>query len=831
MSEPLAPARAHRVADGRPADVQIVDTPTVRVHHPSDLLALVLSCLAVGGVMLLAVYARGTTVGVAQDVQGFSSLLRRILILPVAVLGGLVTLVVPVAVLTELAVRRLGRQVLEVVAAAVLGLVLGAAVLAAVSRFGSADLVRGLSVIRGGGWVLSIPASLATLAGLLTAAGPRGRRRTVAWSWNLVWVSLGIVLVTGQVSLPGAAVALLVGRVAGLGVRFGSGVRSERAYGPALVAGIRRAGFDPTRLIRVAEPDDGAGARPARARGGADAAAVAITRASDNRVYELDTAAGERLSVVVLDGDRQVVGALSRLWRSWRLRGIEGRSFVSLRQAAERAALLAYAARAAGVRTPALLAVAEAQDSMLLVQERPGRAVPARDLAATDLTDQLLRAVWAQLALAHAAGIAHRALTSDTVLVEDGGGQPVVWLTGWDSGDVASSELARRMDLTQMVALLAVRVGAARALESAAAVLPASDIATIGPLLQTVALPRRTREEMRAHREVLAELRSALVERLPEADVEPERLVRFGARTLATLILPVVAVIVVLTTINVNQITSALATSDWRWSGVAFALGLLTFLGAALAFVAFSPVRLALRTTTLVQAAGAFVALAAPAGIGPAALNLRMLTKRGVTTSLAVATVALVQVSQFVVTIVLLLILSVASGTNDASLFAPSPATLVTIGAVAALLAASLLVPAVRGWVVRRTLPTIRQTGPRLIEVAGQPRKVAVAIGGNVLMTMGYVLAFDASLAAFGQKLSLVQVALVYLVGNAAGAAVPTPGGIGTIEVALIGGLTAAGLNPGVAASVAILFRVLTYWLRIPIGGAAMRFLQRTGEL
>ncbi|HEY8719090.1 flippase-like domain-containing protein [Pengzhenrongella sp.] len=816
-------------------DVEIVDSPTVRVHHPSDLLGLVLSTIGIAIVMLLAVYAHGTTAGVAADVQGFSSLLRRVLVLPVAVLEGVVTLVAPIAVLTELSLRRLGRQILEVIAAAVAGLLLCAIVLVAVAKFGSDDLVRGLSVLRNGGWALSIPASLATVAGLLTTAGPRARRRTVAWSWNLLWVSLGVVLVTGQVSLPGAAVALLIGRVAGMGVRYLSGVQSERAYGAALVEGIRRAGLDPVRLVRVEESTEPSGGIVRAVRGGqrpgTAAAAVALTRSSDNRIYELTTDDGEQRTLVVLDGDRQVLGALSRLWRSLRLRGIEGRSFVSLRQAAERAALLAYAARAAGVRTPQLLAVAEADDSMLLVQEHPGGAVPLRDLTPDQLTDELLHEIWTQLRLAHDAGITHRALTSDTILVEHLLGRPVVWLTGWESGDVASSELARRMDLTQLVALLAVRVGAARALESATAVLPEDDIATIGPLLQTIALPRRTREEMRAHKEVLAELRSALVERLPEADVEPERLVRFGARTVLTVLLPLVAVIVVLGTINVDQITSALATSDWRWSVAAFGFGLLTFLGAALSFVAFSPVRLPLWPATMVQTAGAFVALAAPAGIGPAALNLRMLTKRGVTTSLAVATIALVQVSQFVVTIGLLLVLSVVSGTNEASMFAPSPAMLITIGAVATLVAGALLIPAVRTWFVRKTMPTVRQTWPRLIEVVGQPGKVAVAIAGNVTMTMGYVLAFDACLAAFGQQLSLVQVALVYLVGNAAGAAVPTPGGIGTIEVALITGLTASGLNPGVAASVAILFRVLTYWLRIPIGWGAMRVMQRRGEL
>ena len=814
---PSSPRRGPSVCD-----VEIVDTPTVRVHHPADLLGLVVSTLGIAVVMLIAVYARGTAVGVAQDVQAVNSLLRGILVVPVTVLEGLVTIVAPVAVLAELATRRLWRQVLEVTAAGVGALVLSALVIAAVGAFGSPDLVRGLSVLRLAQWTLSIPASFAMLSGLLTTAGPRARRRTVAWSWNLAWVSLAIILITGQVSLPGAAVALLIGRVAGLGVRYLSGVRSERAYGSALVDGIRRAGFRPARLVRVDQTDE-----PSTTR----SPALAMTGSADDRVYDLTTTDGEHRSVVVLDGDRQVLGALSRLWRSLRLRGIEGRSLVSLRQAAERAALLKYAAGAAGVRTPALLAIAEAGDSMLFIQDLPSGPVPLRDLDATALTDDVLRAIWGQLRLAHDAGIAHRALTSDSILVEDLLGTPLVWLTGWDSGDVASSEFARRMDLTQMVALLAVRVGAVRALESAAAVLPEQDIVTIGPMLQTLALPRRTREEVRAQPEVLAELRSSLVERLPEADIVPERLVRFGARTLVTLILSVVAGLVVLATINVTEITSALATSDWRWSLVAFALGLVTFVGAALAFVAFSPVKLTLRTAVLVATAGAFVALATPAGIGPAALNLRMLVKRGVSASLAVATVALVQVSQFSVTIVLLLILSLTSRASDTAQFTPSLTGLIVVGLVVAFVAGSLLVPSVRQWVVRKTLPTVRQTWPRLTEVAGQPGKVALALSGNALMTMGWVLAFDASLVAFGQHLSLVQVALVFLVGNAAGAAVPTPGGIGTIEVALIGGLTASGINPGVAASVTILFRVLTYWLQIPIGWVSMRYLLRKGSL
>ncbi|WHP16272.1 flippase-like domain-containing protein [Cellulomonas sp. ES6] len=806
----------------------VVDSPEVRVHHPGDLLGVVASVLGAVAVMVLATYAHNTTSGVAEDVQGFSALLRQILIVPVALLETVVTFVVPVAVLAELALRRLGRQMIEASVAAILAVLVTSASAWLIENLGSDQLVNGLSVRLRGELTLTVPGYIALIAGLLTATGPRTRRRTVAWSWNLVWVAVGIMVITAGVSLPGVAVALLIGRASGLAVRYVSGARSERAYGASLVAGVRRAGWQPRQLVRV-PAEDGAPAGDGPLPG--TPAARALVRNADHRVYEMTTTDGRLLDVVVLDGDRQVVGFLSRLWRSLRLRGIDGRSVVSLRQAAERAALLSYSATAAGVRTPRLRGVAEAESSMILVQDRVAAATPLADLDPERITDDVLEEIWAQLGTAHEAGLAHRALTSDVVLVDDRGEEPRVWLVGWELGDVASSELAQRLDRTQMVALLALRVGPARALESAVAVLPEADIAVIGPLLQTVTLPRRTREELRAHKEVLAELRSALVARLPEADVEPVQLIRFGARTVLTILLTTAAVIIVLTSINLQTILDALRTTDWRLSVLAFALGMTTLFGAALSLVAFSPVKLSLWRASVAQSAATFVALAAPAGIGPAALNLRLLTRRGTSASLATATVALVQVAQFLVTMLLLLGLSVASGTNQLERFTVSPTVIIAIGVLAALVASALLVPRVRQWVAAKTLPTLQQTWPRLIEVVGQPSRLALGLAGNVLTTFGYVLAFEVCLRAFGQELSLVQAAIVFLAGNTAGSVAPTPGGIGTTEIALAASLTVVGVNPGVATSVAVLFRVLTYWLRIPVGWASMRYLQRVGEL
>lgn len=820
--------------------VRIVDTPTARVHHPADLVGVVLAVLGIAVVLVLAVYAQGTTTGITEDVQGFAVIVRRLLFIPVAVLEGLITFVAPLAVLTELTLRRLPRHAFEAVGAAVVGTLLALLAIWLIGSFGTVELRSAFSVWAAGGREVSIPALLTGTAALLTAAGSRGRRRTLPWSWNLLWLGLGIAVITGLVALPGALLTVLIGRTTGLTVRYLSGVQSERAYGASLVAGLHRAGFVPTALVRVADLGSD---QPQEDSLAADMAAVALTRAGDHRVYAMRTAAGERRDVVVLDGDRQVMGVLTRLWRSLRLRGIEGRGVVSLRQAAERAALLMHAAWTAGVCTPRLLGIAEAEDSMMLVQEHADGAVPLRDLPVTELTDDVLDAVWEQLRTAHDAGLAHRALTADVVLVDRlgtactrpdhaPGPGPAAMLTGWEQGDVASSDLARRMDVAQLLAVLAVRVGADRAVDSAARVLPDTDLATTGPLLQGIALPRVTREEARERPGLLGDVRRALLARLPEADVEPERIVRFGARTVLMITLAFVAFVIVVTTISFDEITAAFASAQPWWALVAFGLGLVTFVGGAIAMVAFAPVRLPLWRTTMTQAAAAFVTLMAPAGIGPAALNLRLLARRGVGYPLAVASVGLVQLSQFLVTILFLLVLSVATGQESALQQLPPVTVLLAVGLALAVVAAALLVPPVRSWVLARLAPIWRQTWPRFVQLLNEPRRFALAAAGNALVTLGYVGAFYACLTAFGQEMSLIDLAIIYLVGNAAGAAVPSPGGVGPVEAALITGLVATGQLPaGIATSVVVLFRALTFWARVPIGWVAMRALQRRGDL
>ncbi len=817
--------------------VRIVDTPERRVRHPSDILGMVISALAIALVLVLSVVAHGTTEGVTSDVQhGFAELLGRIFFFPVNVIDGIVTVVVPIAVLIDLGVRRLGRQVVESIAGAALGFMLGVVALLLVRHLGTPDFILGLSIIDTHGVArLEIPAYVSAVTALLTVAGPRTRRKTVRVSWNVLFTALVVVLIFNQVTLPVALLTLLLGRLAGQAVQYASGVRSERAYGPTLLHAIRRAGFQARALVRVRDLSSESGIDAATSTS-SDPAAVALIRAGDNRVYAMVGADDVRRDVVVLDGDRQVLGFLERVWQGLRLRGLEGRAAISLKAVAERTALLSYAATAAGVRTPRLLGMGMAGDSAVLVLEHARGAVSLRDLPDDELDgergDAVLAEAWEQLRRAHAAGLTHHRLTADVLLVHrDDDGDPHVWITGWEQGEIASSTLSRRLDLTQLLSLLALRVGARRAVASAVKALADDDIGAIGPLLQTIALPTDTREAMRHAKGLMNELRTAIVERLPEADVQPTRLTRFGARTVVMLALTIIVVVAAVTTFNFEQIQEAVLDANPWWVGASFALAGMTWFGAALTLVAFAPGRVPLFRATLAQMAGSFVALATPAGIGPAALNLRFLTRKGVTMPMAVATAALMQISQIVVTVVLLIAISLASGTGSL-MHLPSSAVMLAVGIVAIVVVALLLVPGIRRWAWQKSRPTLQQVWPRLSQMLGQPTRLAAGLGGNVIMTAGYVLAFAAALEAFGQSVNIVDVAIVYLVGNTVGALVPTPGGLGGVEAALAGGLTTgAGVPAAIAVSVTFLFRFVSYWARVPIGWVAMRYLERKNDL
>ena len=922
----------------------LVDTTARRLRRTEDLLDLALTLLGIGAVLILAIYARQTTTGVTQDVQNaLAVVLRRILVFPLQAIEGLTTFIVPLAVLLDRLLRRSWRSCGQAVLSGFAGYVVAFAAMTGLVTWGPAALVMGLTVTASGTAQLGISTVFASMAGLLTGAGDRNSSTTMRSGWAAMWVVLGLAVLRGALTLPGAVLSLLLGRAVGLLVRYVFGVEDRRAHGVTLVRALRRAGIDAVRVVRMdrapearawtvttdaplgyteqvreqvrenslasaastdgvdevptdpqtavetlppahplggvanpagdpaAEPSTGpvstpdtepvtaAATDPApgpaaspldpTSSGSADAntirpatdvdlaavlaeassEALSQERASVHRMYAVWDSAGERRNVTLLDSDRQVAGFLSNIWDQIRVKGLSPTRDLSLRPAAEHAALMTMEARRARVRTPGLLGMAEAAESVLLVTDHVVGARSIQDLGA-EVDNDILDQLWNQLQRAHAAGLAHGSIDASSVVLDETGR---LWLLDWASGETISSELSRRVDLAQALALTALTVGAERAIDAASRSLTTAQLASIAPMLQRVALPRQTREVMGrrgASRQVLQDLRDALVALTPTADAEPARLSRFSTRTVLLVVVGLVAGWTLMARMDFQQVSAAVSQANVWWMLAALAFSVATYVGAGLTLVAFSPARLSLWRSTEVHLASAVVSLVAPAGVGGAAINLRFLNRKGVPTAVGVATVALVQVVQFIVTVVLLVVLAAMTG-QSTGLTLPSGWMLVAAGVIVVLAAVVLVVPRARAWTWAKIEPTYRQVWPRLVWVMSNPVRLALGVGGALMLSLSYILSFSASLWAFGYTVPFAVLAITYLASNTVGSIVPSPGGIGPVELALTAGLVAAGVPYGVALSTAIVYRLVTFWIPIPVGWLSLQRLQKVGDL
>ncbi|SPT54435.1 3-deoxy-D-manno-octulosonic-acid kinase [Actinomyces bovis] len=882
---PLAPTPARPQPEL--ATALLVDSAPRRQRRTEDLVSMMIAALGITSLLVLAIYAHETTTGVTEDVHNaFAVVLRRVLVFPLQAIEGLVSFLVPVVVFGDRLLRRRWHRAISAALAAVGGFIAAALAITLISTWAPETLRAGLTVTASGSPELSISATLAALSGILTAAGERRSSTVVRAGWLAFWVATGMALVRNALNLPGAFISLLLGRLVGLALRYAVGMEDQRAKGLSLVRALRRAGVDAERIVRMdhapnarawsvttesttgytervrenplaiplsdaeldgktspTSPTPAPSSQPATKPGPeqdvsitpmdidlepilTDASSKALTegRPSVHRLYAAWDRAGIRRNVTILDADRQVAGFLSTAWDRLRVRGLAPERDLSVRTAAEHAALMTLEARRANVRTPNLLGMAEVDESVLLVTDH---IVGARTFADLDhVSDAILDDLWTQLRRAHEAGLAHRSIESANVVVDVTGR---VWLLDWDSGEIISSELSRRLDLAQALALVACVTDVERAIASASRALTTAQVASIAPMLQRVVLPRSTREAL-GKRTTLQDLRDALVALTPTAHAEPAKITRFSARTVAMAVVGVAALWTLLARMNFAEVSAAVADANFWWVAAALIFSLATYLGAGQTLVAFCPVRLSLWRSTEVHLASSVVSLVAPAGVGGAAINLRFLNRKGVPTAVGVATVALVQVIQFLVTVVLLVVLAATTG-RSTGLSLPSGWLLAGSGVLVLAASVVLLVPSLRNWVWVKIEPTYKQVWPRLVWVMSNPRRLALGIGGAVLLSLSYILAFGASLWAFGYTLPFSVLAITYLASNTVGSVVPSPGGIGPVELALTAGLVTAGIPSGVALSAAIVYRLVTFWVPIPVGWLSLQRLQKTGEL
>ncbi|MEV5881661.1 lysylphosphatidylglycerol synthase domain-containing protein [Streptomyces sp. NPDC052020] len=783
-----------------------------RVHRPSDLMRLLIGVLAVALLLGIAAFAHGTTSGLEQDITKRTGQAPDLLIKIAGLASSIAILLVPVAFAIERLVKRDGLRIADGVLAAVLAHGVTLATDLWVAKAAPGSIQDALTQPSPGDiHALTDPVHgyLAPVIAYMTAVGMSRRPRWRAVLWIVLLLDAFSMLVTGYTTPFSIILTVLIGWTVAYGTLYAVGSPNVRPTGRTLMAGLRTVGFHPVTASRVeAVPSDTAESGD-RGRG-----------------YFVTLEDGPPLDVTVVDREQQAQGFFYRAWRNLTLRGFATRSSLqSLRQALEQEALLAYAAIAAGANAPRLIATSElGPDAVMLVYEHTGGRT-LDSLADDEITDDLLHDTWHQVRALQSRRIAHRRLVGDAILVDRSG---TVILTDLRAGEIAAGDLLLRMDVSQLLVTLGLRVGAERAVASAVSVLGPDAVADCLPMLQPIALSRSTRATLRrlarerAQRErdavleasrqakqarleaagadtgtglsekpdkkavraeqraekraidealeeareedLLTQIRHEVLRIRPQAPIEPARLERVRPRTLISFIAGAIGAYFLLTQLTHIEFGPLIANAEWGWVIAAVLFSAGSYFAAAMALLGFVPERVPFLRTVAAQVAGSFVKIVAPAAVGGVALNTRFLQRAGVRPGLAVASVGASQLFGLGCHILMLLAFGYLTGTEKTPSLSPSRTVIAGLLTVAVLVLVATSVPFLRKFVVTRVRSLFAGVVPRMLDVLQRPQKLITGIGGMLLLTACFVMCLDASIRAFGDESTSISIASVAVV-------------------------------------------------------------------
>lgn len=641
---------------------------------------------------------------------------------------------------------------------------------------------------------LDDPRWIAWLAAVLTVSGPWQPARLRRWWWALLLAFVPIHLVVSAIVPAQSLLGLAVGWFVGALVVLASGT-------PALEVPL-------------------VGAVRALARRAFAVSSLTVVRPAGTGPLELCAQAddGSRAVVEMFGPNQRSGGAIGQLWRKITLRNDETAPLqTSMRRAVEHRGLMTIAVSELGLANTKTLTVAALDRGWTLIARTPARGEP--------ITDQTpVHDIWQALATLHKHQISHGDLRPSQLTVEDG----VVLFGGLDDAEYGASDVQLQSDMAQLLVTTTALYGAEAAVTAAISTFDKDAVLTASRRLTKSAMPQRLRDAVPGG--VIADARDEVQRQTGADKIQTETITRFTRYQVIQLVLMVGLVYVAYPFISaVPTFFSELLTANWWWALLGFVVSALTYIGAAAALWACASEEVSFGRLTIMQVANTFAATTTPAGVGGLALSTRFLQKAGLGAVRATAAVAMQQTVQVLTHVALLILLSAVAGVSaNLSHFVPSATTLYLIaGAALGVVGAFMLVPRARYWLGASLRPRLAEVWADLVALAREPRRLGLIILGCGSTTLGAALVLWASIEAFGGTTSFVTVCVVTMIGGTLASAAPTPGGVGAVEAALIGGLAAFGLPAAIAVPSVLLYRVLTCWLPVFIGWPVMRWLTR----
>lgn len=772
-----------------------------RVRRPTDLIRLVIASNSIWIIVLIGVFAVRTSVGIEADLTSATRQLPLLVLFLLNLVAASAILILPLVAAIRLLITGQSRLFLESLLAAGLAVLLAILGSRILNEFES---LRVLATFTGSLFAeqrILLNPLVASLVAFITVSRILERPYFGYFAIFSVVALVASQLIAGGTTVIGQATVLLIGWTVGLLIRYGLGTPTIRPSLEQIKAAMKEANFEISKIAQTAEVGEG-------------------------RKFIAYTKSNQAINILVRDRDRDGAGVIFSWLRS--LFFYSGKEFraINIRRKVEQAALMSFALESAQIRTPKLLLVREIEfNSILSVYERiDGIDLEQYVKKFGDIKDETIENILTKISLMHENDIVHRKLSSKNILLADTG---QIYLLNPYAGNIAANQLEKRVDFAEILITLAMLTTPKRVIAIAKKVLGNGKVVSSLPALQAVAMSRTTRQNLKQHKHLLQDLRKELIRVEPNLRYEDIQFGRINYRNLILATVSIIALFVLVPQFGQVNFSQIFSEAVWYWMVVALVAKVLTYFISAANLLVFVKQKISFVRTSLAQVAASFATLVTPPTLGMVAINVRFLQQAGVRTSQAGASIGIVQVVTFIVHIVLLLVSAVVAGAQADLTFRPSETLLVILVLFILAIVILLSIVKVRNWLLLRVKPFLNQIAPTINVVIQEPIRLFLGVVSALALNFVYILAFYASIKAFGGEITFATVAFVYLAGATIGQLAPVPGGIGAVEATLIAALTATGLPSGIALSGVLLYRIVTFWLPVLPGWFAFAYLQK----
>jgi uncharacterized membrane protein YbhN (UPF0104 family) len=688
-----------------------------------------------------------------------------------------------------LVVEAIFASVVAILSAALVAELAGASPAAMFTRFGDIDGPPMFPAVL----IAVTSAILATLAPRLTLPF----RKVGRW---LVAAQLVGALFLGLTMASGALAAIALGLLAGTAMHL--------AFGSP-------GGFPTTGRVRSALADLGVDVTDVRP----------LLMGSDGSTVLAGNDASGPVHVKVYGRDAWDGGMFASEWRRLWYRGAQRTARLSRVEYVEHEGFVTFLAGRAGAHVPEVVTAGLGDNGDALIAVRVVGTSLEDDEKAV-LTDEQLASLWRELELLHGAGITHRRVDLDRVVML-GNGE-----IGFS--DLASATVQRRpqdeaTDHAQAIAFGVARGEESAALAAARHALSDPDVVDALPYLQDAAIPPRVRDSLRAQHIALDDVRARYAKTLGADDITLPKLRRVtwkSALSLALFAFAAYTLIGTLGNVDFASFAHSLGQADWWWLGAALLVGQLPRVANAVSTMGSTTETLPLGPTAVMQFANTYVNVAVPSSAGRIALTTRFFQRFGVPPAAALSAGFIDSISEFTVQLGLFLLVfffsdvNLGLSLNEKQLSGAATTALIVLGV--------LVVAIVVAWFVRplrtRFLAALHDAKGAL-DVLRSPTKLMELFGGNLASQLLFAITLGICARAFGVHLPLSKLLLINTVVTLFSSLIPVPGGVGVSEGGLSLGLTRAGVPADIALAIALSYRFVVFYLPPIWGYLSFRWL------